>query len=113
MRKPRSKQTWLNATKTFDARLIPCTLRHQIVFQTWDQLAQGDYFILRQDQDPIPIFYQFQADFPGQFTWEYLERGPSEYQVKIGKNPNRTRVRPSFLKTTRCKVKPAPKCRRP
>lgn len=29
------------------------------------------------DHDPKPLRYQFEAEHAGQFTWEYLERGPT------------------------------------
>ena len=33
----------------------------------------------------MPLWYQFEAQFPGAFEWEYLLRGPDEFQVKITK----------------------------
>lgn len=45
----------------------------------------GEYFILLNDHDPIPLRYQFEAEFGQAFTWEYLERGPTEFRVKISK----------------------------
>jgi uncharacterized protein (DUF2249 family) len=56
-----------------------------MILKTWRELAVGDYFILLNDHDPVPLRYQFDAEFPGSFTWEHLERGPEDFRVKITK----------------------------
>jgi uncharacterized protein (DUF2249 family) len=33
----------------------------------------------------VPLRYQFEAEFPGAFTWDYLERGPADFRVKLTK----------------------------
>ena len=45
----------------------------------------GDHFIFLNDHDPVPLYYQFSAQWPEAFTWEYLVRGPEEFRVKITK----------------------------
>lgn len=67
----------------FDVREIPCRVKHAQIIQRWLDLAVGQHFILVNDHDPVPLYYQFAAHFPGAFTWEYLLRGPEEFQVKI------------------------------
>ncbi|MHB1250237.1 MAG: DUF2249 domain-containing protein [Polaromonas sp.] len=37
------------------------------------------------DHDPKPLYYQFDAEHPGEFTWDYLESGPETWRVRIGK----------------------------
>lgn len=37
------------------------------------------------DHDPKPLRYQFEAEHAGQFTWEYLERGPDVWRVRTGR----------------------------
>lgn len=37
------------------------------------------------DHDPVPLRYQFNAEFPDAFSWEYVERGPEDFRVKITK----------------------------
>lgn len=37
------------------------------------------------DHDPKPLYYQFEAEHAGQFTWEYLEQGPEVWRVRIGR----------------------------
>lgn len=72
-------------TKELDVRTIQPRDRHPLIFQTFDALAPGDAFILINDHDPKPLFYQFSFEREGQFTWEYLEEGPEVWRVRIGK----------------------------
>jgi uncharacterized protein (DUF2249 family) len=71
--------------KVMDVRPIPCSIKHGLILKTWRELPVGDYFILLNDHDPVPLRYQFQAEFGGAFTWDYLQRGPEEFRVKISK----------------------------
>jgi uncharacterized protein (DUF2249 family) len=68
-----------------DVRPIPCSIKHGLILKTWRDLPVGSFFILLNDHDPVPLRYQFAAEFPGAFTWEYLEQGPEDYRVKITK----------------------------
>jgi|SRR5579884_2733769 len=72
-------------SKTFDVRSIPCSIKHNQILQRWLALPIGDYFILLNDHDPIPLRYQFEAEFGSAVRWEYRERGPENYCVKITK----------------------------
>ena len=67
----------------FDVREIPCREKHTRIFHRWASLPVGDHFVLVNDHDPVPLYYQFAAQFPGAFLWEYLVTGPDEFQVKI------------------------------
>lgn len=69
----------------FDVRPIPGRTKHAQIFQRWFDLPVGQHFILLNDHDPVPLYYQFTAEFPAAFSWEYLERGPEEFRVKITK----------------------------
>ena len=69
----------------FDMREIPCRVKHAQIFQRWAELPVGHHFVLINDHDPVPLWYQFAAQFPGVFDWEYLQRGPDEFHVKITK----------------------------
>jgi len=69
----------------FDVREIPCRVKHAQIFQRWAELPVGGHFVLINDHDPVPLWYQFTAQFSSAFEWEYLQRGPDEFQVKITK----------------------------
>ena len=73
------------AGKILDAVPLPCSIKHRLIMAQWEALAVGDYFVLKNDHDPVPLYYQFGALFEGCFTWDYLERGPEVFAVRIGK----------------------------
>ena len=73
------------ADAVFDVRPIPGRVKHAQIFERWFNLPVGGYFVLLNDHDPVPLRYQFEAEFPGAMLWEYLERGPEEFRVKITK----------------------------
>jgi uncharacterized protein (DUF2249 family) len=75
----------LDANKVMDVRPIPCSIKHGLILKTWFELPIGDHFILLNDHDPVPLRYQFQAEFGDAFAWEYLEKGPTAFRVKISK----------------------------
>ena len=68
-----------------DVRVIPPRERHALIFRTFDGLKAGESFELVNDHEPRPLYYQFQAELTGQFSWEYLVNGPEEWRVRIGR----------------------------
>jgi uncharacterized protein (DUF2249 family) len=68
-----------------DVREMAPRVRHPLIFQTFEALAAGNSFVLINDHDPKPLYYQFAAERPGQFEWEYLQEGPEEWRVRIGR----------------------------
>lgn len=70
---------------TIDVRTIIPRERHPLIFKTFDQLAPGDAFELINDHDPKPLYYQLQAERPGELAWQYLEKGPEVWRVSIGR----------------------------
>jgi uncharacterized protein (DUF2249 family) len=80
---PMKTTTRLN--ETFDVRQLPGRTKHAQIFQRWLDLPAGEYFVLLNDHDPVPLRYQFEAEFPSVFSWEYLEKGPEDFRVKITK----------------------------
>ena len=75
----------IDPAAVFDVRSIPGRVKHQQIFQRWFDLPVGGYFVLLNDHDPVPLRYQFEAEFPDAFLWQYLETGPDEFRVKITK----------------------------
>ena len=68
-----------------DVRTIIPRERHPLIFQTFDNLDEGQAFMLVNDHEPKPLYYQFLHERENQFTWEYLEEGPETWRVRIGK----------------------------
>ncbi|HET7675939.1 MAG TPA: DUF2249 domain-containing protein [Gammaproteobacteria bacterium] len=72
-------------SKVLDVRKLIPMERHRLIFETYNQLNPGDSFLLVNDHDPKPLYYQFDAEHNGEFTWKYLEQGPQTWQVEIGR----------------------------
>lgn len=68
-----------------DVRTIIPRDRHPLIFRTYGALGPGEGFELVNDHDPKPLYYQFAAEYPDKFTWDYLESGPEVWKVRIGK----------------------------
>ena len=68
-----------------DIRSVQPREKHPTIFKTFDELNTGESFQLINDHDPMPLFYQFQAERPNQFGWEYVEQGPEVWRVNISK----------------------------
>jgi uncharacterized protein (DUF2249 family) len=59
--------------------------RHPRIFQAFDGLAKGESMLLLNDHDPKPLFYQLQAERPGQSSWQPQEEGPERWAILISK----------------------------
>jgi len=71
--------------KQLDIRPVPPRDKHPKIFQTFDALKSGEQFQLINDHDPMPLYYQFNAERLNQFGWEYVEKGPEVWRVNISK----------------------------
>lgn len=68
---------------TVDVRTIEPRDRHPLIFGTFSKLLPGEALLLVNDHDPKPLYYQFQAEYGGEFKWAYLESGPDVWRVRI------------------------------
>ena len=66
-------------TRELDVREVAPRVRHPLIFSTFDGLQPGQSFVLINDHDPKPLYYQFEAERQGQFRWEYLAAGPEDW----------------------------------
>ena len=71
--------------KIVDVSQLPPPQRHPLIFRTFNSLAPGEAFILVNDHDPKPLYYQFKFEHEGKFSWDYLEQGPKSWRVRIGR----------------------------
>lgn len=70
-----------------DVREIRPAERHPLIFGAFESLQPGEAFVLVNDHDPKPLYYQFKFEREGQFDWQYLEEGPVVWRVQIQKKP--------------------------
>jgi len=74
---------------TLNVTALEPRLKHPTIFEMYDSLNPGEAFIIDNDHDPKPLYYQLLAERGQNFTWEYLENGPELWKVKILKNEAR------------------------
>lgn len=80
-----SNATQQSSPDVVDVRTLIPAQRHAKIFELVNDLTPESSFILVNDHDPKPLYYQLEAEYPKQFSWTYLERGPEVWRVEIGK----------------------------
>lgn len=60
-------------------------LKHPTIFAYFDQMEDGESFLIQNDHDPKPLFFQLKAEREEPFTFEYLQEGPEVWLVRIQK----------------------------
>lgn len=66
-----------------DVTVLDPRQKHPTIFRTFDGLAEGDSFVIHNDHDPKPLYYQMINERGNSFKWEYQEEGPVWWKVKI------------------------------
>lgn len=59
--------------------------KHPTIFATYAALAVGESFVLVNDHDPEHLREEFEADHPGSYGWEYLNREMRDWRIRITK----------------------------
>lgn len=80
-----TKAAGADEVTSLDVRDIPPPRRHPMIFTMFEHLQPGAAFVLINDHDPKPLYYQLNFEHAGQLVWEYLEEGPQTWRVRIGK----------------------------
>lgn len=70
-------------TAVLDARLIPCSGKHELIFRRWSTLAVGESFTLLNDHRPEPLRQQFAQHVPGCFAWRETESPSGGFAVTL------------------------------
>ena len=73
--------------QTLDVTQIEPRLKHPSIFKYFDALQAGEEFVIENDHDPKPLYYELIGERGNIFTWEYLQKGPEWFIVRICKNP--------------------------
>lgn len=71
--------------ETLDVTKIDPRMKHPTIFGKFDGLTGGQAFVIHNDHDPVPLYYQLIAERGKVFEWEYLQKGPEIFEVKITK----------------------------
>src|SRR3989338_11579004 len=71
--------------KNLDLRGIPPFERHAKIFEMWNSLKEEEILRITNDHEPKPLYYQFKAEYKGQFEWNYEKQGPEDWIFTIKK----------------------------
>lgn len=66
-----------------DARQVPHAIRHATIFGALDAVRPGGGLVLVAPHDPLPLLAQLEQRAPGEFSIEYLERGPEKWRLAL------------------------------
>lgn len=72
--------------RVIDVTRIEPKNKHPYIFENFDALHEGQGFVIHNDHDPKPLYYQLLAEKGNTFTWEYILQGPEVWEVRITKN---------------------------
>lgn len=68
-----------------DVRTLRKPDKHPTIFATYDALQPGEALVLVNNHDPKHLRDEFEVEHPGSYSWEYVEKGPKAWRVRIGK----------------------------
>jgi uncharacterized protein (DUF2249 family)/quercetin dioxygenase-like cupin family protein len=73
------------ADNELDVRQLRKPDKHPLIFATYAGLSVGESFVLVNNHDPKHLHDEFEADHAGSYGWEYLEKGPAAWRIRITK----------------------------
>lgn len=73
------------ANNELDVRRLPQPDKQPTTLATYVNLPVGESFVLVNNRDPKHLHEEFEADYPGSYRWEYVEKGPTVWRIRISK----------------------------
>jgi uncharacterized protein (DUF2249 family)/quercetin dioxygenase-like cupin family protein len=68
-----------------DVRALRKPDKHPAIFQAYASLPAGDSLVLVNDHDPRHLHDEFEIEYPGGYSWEYLAKDPRDWRIRITK----------------------------
>ena len=87
-KKPRAAQQYFRTKQGEIVLNIPAIepkLKHPTIFKVFDHIQENDSFVIHNDHDPKPVYYQLLGERGDTFKWEYLQEGPEWWDVRVTK----------------------------
>jgi regulator of cell morphogenesis and NO signaling len=75
----------MTTQEMLDVTVLEPRMKHPTIFNRFDSLGAGEEFMIHNDHDPKPLYYQLLAERGNTFTWKYIMEGPEFWEVLIGK----------------------------
>ena len=73
------------ANNELDVRCLSQPDQQPTTLATYANLPIGESFVLVNNRDPEHLHEEFEADYPGSYQWEYVEKGPTVWRIRISK----------------------------
>lgn len=73
------------ADRELDVRPLRKPDKHPTIVGAFQELAVGESFVLLNNHDPQHLRDEFERDRAGSYGWEYLDRGPAEWRIRISR----------------------------
>lgn len=70
-------------TEALDVRVLVPIERHKKLLKMFKELPVGESFVFINDHDPLPLFYEFRSAHGDVVGWDYLQRGGTDWRVKV------------------------------
>ncbi len=64
---------------------LPTGACRQTIESAFERLRPGEALELVVGHDPAPLRERFASERPGQSQWQYLQRGPETWRVRLEK----------------------------
>ena len=74
-----------NYTSVIKVTDYPPHLKHKTILETYASLQQSESMLIVNDHDPVPLRFQLESMHKENFEWNYIDQGPTTFQVKITK----------------------------
>jgi uncharacterized protein (DUF2249 family) len=68
-----------------DVRPLRKSDKHPAIFAAYGGLPVGRSFVLVNNHDPKHLHEEFEADHAGSYDWQYVEKGPPVWRIRISK----------------------------
>ncbi|HWK58559.1 MAG TPA: DUF2249 domain-containing protein [Parapedobacter sp.] len=69
--------------KIINVQELEPRLRHQTIFDVFNTLVEGEHLVIHNNHDPMPVYYQLMNLRGNIFSWEYLQKGPEWWDIKV------------------------------
>ena len=68
-----------------DVRTMRKPDKHPAIFQAYAGVKVGESLVLVNDHDPRHLRDEFEIEYPGGYSWEYIARDPRDWRIRITK----------------------------
>lgn len=68
-----------------DVRTLRKPDKHPAIFQAYTAVPVGESLVLVNDHDPRHLRDEFEVEYPGGYSWEYIAQDPRDWRIRITK----------------------------